>query len=76
MGGDFLNPCQLTFSVTAVANSIASNLSDDNLALAAALFTQLGDTLSTIAVQRSICQKRCEEVRRPVAGAISCSDSI
>ena len=59
-GGGLLNPCQSTFSVTALANALASGLSDDRLSLAAALFTQLGDTLATIALQRSLCQKREE----------------
>lgn len=50
-----MNPCELTTSVTAVANVLANSLPDDRLELAAALFTQLGDTLASIAVQRSIC---------------------
>lgn len=50
-----MNPCQLTTGVTALANVLACRLSDDGLEIAAALFTQLGDTLAAIAVQRSIC---------------------
>ncbi len=50
-----MNPCELTTGVTALANVLASGLSDDELGMTAALFTQLGDTLATIAVQRSIC---------------------
>lgn len=52
-----MNPCQLTMSVTALANSIACDLSDEDLELAAAIFSQLGDTLATIAVQRARCTK-------------------
>lgn len=53
-----MNPCELSTSVTAIANAIACQLSDDNLDLAAAIFTQLGDTLATISVQRSLCNKK------------------
>ena len=52
-----LNGCEITAAVTVIANSLAGKLSDDQLALAAAVFTQLGDTLATIAVSRSICEK-------------------
>jgi HD-like signal output (HDOD) protein len=41
-----------TFSVTAIAEALAKNLSDSELAFLAAVFTQLGDTLATVAVIR------------------------
>lgn len=50
-----LSPCELTMGITALANVIACQLPDDVLDLAAAILTQLGDTLATIAVQRSRC---------------------
>lgn len=50
-----LNTCELTASVTAAANAIACQLSDDELALLSAILVQLGDTLATIATQRAIC---------------------
>ncbi len=50
-----MNPCELTASVTAAANAIACELSNDELTLLAAVLVQLGDTLATIAVQREIC---------------------
>lgn len=50
-----MNTCELTASVTAAANAIACKLSDDELALLAAILVQLGDTLATIATQRAIC---------------------
>ena len=53
-----MNPCELTASITALANAIACQLSDDDLELAAAIFTQLGDTLATISIQRSLCNKK------------------
>ena len=53
-----MNPCELTASVTALANALACKLSDDELSLLGAVLTQLGDTLATIAVQRGICSSR------------------
>ena len=49
------DPLALTTAVNTLAVSIASRLNDADLALAAAVFTQLGDTLATIAVQRERC---------------------
>ena len=45
----------LTYTVTALANAIACAHSTDEVALLAAVLVQLGDTLTTIAAQRSIC---------------------
>ena len=53
-----MNACELTASVTALANIIACRLSDDELTLLAVVLTQLGDTLGTIAAQRSICNNK------------------
>lgn len=55
-----MNPCELTMSITALANTLACKLSDEQLELAAVLFSQLGDTLATIALQRSICNAKIE----------------
>ena len=52
-GGD---PLALTTAVNTLAVAIAAQLDDGDLALAAALLTQLGDTLATIAVQRERCE--------------------
>ena len=52
-----MNACELTASITAVANMIAKNLNDDELNILGVTLTQLGDTLLTIATQRSICKK-------------------
>ena len=51
-----MNPCQLTASVTAIANAISCKLSIEETTLLAAVLVQLGDTLATVATQRSICQ--------------------
>ena len=50
-----MNSCELTASITAVANALACKLSEDELNLLGVTLTQLGDTLLTIATQRSIC---------------------
>lgn len=52
-----MNPCELTASITALANSMACRLSLDELSLWGTVFTQLGDTLITIATQKAICQR-------------------
>lgn len=58
-----MSPCELTSAVTALANIIASKLSDDEVASLAPILTQLGDTLFTITVQREICSRKsaCKE---------------
>ena len=51
-----MNSCELTAAVTAVANTLACKLSIDKLTLLASVLVQLGDTLVTIATQRTICE--------------------
>ena len=50
-----MNPCELTATITALANAIARKSTVDELNLLGVHLTQLGDTLITIATQRSIC---------------------
>ena len=50
-----MNGCQLTAFVTAAANALAKNATQEQIELMAAVFTQLGDTLATIAVAQSAC---------------------
>ncbi len=52
-----MRPCELTASVTAIANALACKLSVSELNLVGAVLSQLGDTLNTIAAQRSICEE-------------------
>ena len=52
-----MNACELTASVTALANTLACNLTTDELNLLGVALTQLGDTLLTIATHKSLCQK-------------------
>ena len=53
-----MDPCQLTASITAIANALACRLTTDQVNLLGVAFTQLGDTLLTIGTQREICEKR------------------
>ena len=49
------DPLALTTAVNSLAVAIAAQLDDNELNLTAAILTQLGDTLATIAVQREMC---------------------
>ena len=50
-----MNSLELTAAITAIANAIACDLTVNELALAAGIFVQIGDTLATIAAQRALC---------------------
>ncbi|MGN0537772.1 MAG: DUF6774 domain-containing protein [Acutalibacteraceae bacterium] len=50
-----MNPCEITALVTAFSNILAQNLTENELNLAAAIFSQIGDTLDTIAAQKAFC---------------------
>jgi hypothetical protein len=52
-----LNACELTATVSAIAIGIAGQLTENQLALTAAVLTQIGDTLNTILLQREQCEK-------------------
>ncbi len=51
-----MNSCELTASVTAIANALASKLTEDELNLLGLTLTLLADTLLTIATHRNICK--------------------
>lgn len=55
-----MNPCcdplALTTAVNTFAVALSQQLEEGELELAAAVFAQIGDTLATIAVQRSLCK--------------------
>lgn len=55
-----MQSCELVFTVSAAACSIAECCSEEEVELLAAVFTQLGDTLSTILTQKEICNKKSE----------------
>ena len=51
-----MNTCELTASITALANMMAANFNDDELNLLASVLVQLGDTLVTISARRGLCE--------------------
>lgn len=53
-----MNTCELTTAITAAANALACGRSADEISLLGAALTQLGDTLITIATQKSICESK------------------
>ena len=48
-------PNELAASITALAVSIAKGKSEAEISLLGSIFTQLGDTLETIAAQKALC---------------------
>ncbi len=55
--GENMDNCALPVGVSALACAIAQQFENtDELALLAAVLTQLGDTLDTIAAQRALCE--------------------
>lgn len=50
-----MNACELTASITALANYLACQLTQEELELLGVFLTQLGDTLLTITAHKSIC---------------------
>ena len=56
-----MSPLELTSAVTALANALACRLTVDEMALLASLFTQLGDTLATIAARKALCGEKDKE---------------
>lgn len=53
-----MNASALTASITAIANSLACGLTEDEINLLGAVFPQLGDTLITISTHKSICKTK------------------
>ncbi|MBE7048765.1 MAG: hypothetical protein E7393_05295 [Ruminococcaceae bacterium] len=58
-----MNSCELTASITALANALACKLSIDEISLLASSLVQLGDTLATIALQRTLCENSKETTK-------------
>ena len=59
-----MNSLELTAAITALANAIGYNLSVSELALAAGIFVQIGDTLATIAAQKALSEEKNEAVSK------------
>ena len=65
-----MNACELSASITALANILAGSMSREELDLLGAILTQLGDTLTTIAAYNSLCgQQNAPAPEIPRAGA-------
>ncbi|HCD43992.1 MAG TPA: hypothetical protein DEQ64_09710 [Lachnoclostridium sp.] len=56
-----MQPCELVMFVSSLACCIAQDRSSDELALLASIFSQLGDSLATIAAQQDICSDLNDE---------------
>ena len=57
-----MNSCEITAGVTALANCIAKNLGDSELALVAAAFVELGDKLALLSAHRQQCRDKKEQM--------------
>lgn len=55
-----MDGCSLNITVSALACAIAKGKTDDEISLLGVLFTQLGDCLTTIALQNEICERADE----------------
>lgn len=51
-----MTACELTTAITAIANGFACGRTVDEINLLGTVFTQLGDTLLTIAAQKTLCK--------------------
>lgn len=49
------DPLALTTAINTLAVTMAQHMSNSELAMAAVILSQLGDTLETIAAQREFC---------------------
>jgi len=69
-----MNALEITMGATAIANAIACGIADNNtLALVGAVFTELGDTLTTISLQRVLCAAKESAGKNPGADSASSS---
>ncbi len=55
-----MNPNEMITAITALAIAISNILTEDELEITAAIFSQLGDTLNTISTQKSILADNTE----------------
>ena len=71
-----MNTLELTGLITVVANGICRSLSVEQMAVLAGIFVQLGDTVATIAAQKSLCQTGQEKPGEEVTSAGSTAAKI
>ena len=59
-----MNSCELVTTISALACCIAKGKSEEEILFLGSVFMQLGDTLTTIATHRALCEKECECVKK------------
>lgn len=59
--GDAVNSCELISAITALAAALAVGKTPGEISFLGVVFTQLGDTLATIAAQRELCEPERSE---------------
>lgn len=69
-----MNPLEITTLVNTAANLAAVCLNDGELSVAAAAFTQLGDTLATIAALRNAKSNDSENCGSPCGENNECEE--
>ena len=57
-----MNSLEVTSAVTALANTIACQLTTDEIILLASILVQLGDTLVTLATWNDLCEKSADSL--------------
>lgn len=68
---DTCGDLELTTAISSIASLIANSLDDDELALVGAMFTQLGDTLDTLAARRILCCRNCNKANNNMNNTIT-----
>ncbi len=56
-----MNGCELNIAISALACAIAKDKSKEQLTILSVFFTQLGDSLATIAAADTICKNQNDE---------------
>lgn len=52
-----MNSCELTATITVLANALSCRLTTDELNILGTVLTQLADTLFTISATRGVCEE-------------------
>lgn len=55
-----MDECELIIFISTIACTLSKCYTDDELSMLAAIFTQLGDSLSTILTKRNLCDKNTD----------------
>lgn len=59
-----MDSLELTGLITAIANGICRGLSVEEMAVLAGIFVQFGDTIATIAAQKTLCNLKAEAEKK------------